>query len=132
LAIRAFSSFRKDKRDCATSASNSSQCALGSMRASTITPIHRAISFEARIRSRMARRHAVNSAVRAPCVRALRLPFGAPAPFRFPLTGPAIKLFAETREGVPPLPAFRRRMIGLAMWSQFSMHTFYHGFGGVR
>jgi len=48
--------------------------------------------------------------LRSPCFWALRLPFGAPAPFRLPLPGPATKLFARTPQGIAPALAFRRRM----------------------
>jgi hypothetical protein len=76
------------------------------------------------------------TALRRPCVCALWLPFGAPAPFRLPLPGPATKLFARTPQGIAFALAFRRRMTsgfpGVAFGICVSMPAFYPRFGRVR
>ena len=109
---------------------------LGSAPASIITHIHFAISSERRQRSRAAWRRAMKAALRQPCLWALRLPWarrrlcGCRCPAHAQHNCPS-----ETPKGIPPPPAFRRRMArGFSgmVCRQVSMPAFYLCFGRVR
>ena len=82
---------------------NSASCASGRTPAATITSIRLARSLA---RSHIARAFAcrfARSAERLPCLRALRLPFGAPAPLRLPAIRTAQhNCSAKCGRGTPP------------------------------